>query len=149
MYDFEFFTDTDLGTFIQEHDIVIEVEVVPNPLVEIIVGQTAMRGRIAGVVRVLRQKSEIPLIEEGEILVTAMTTPDYLPAMQRAAAFVTDEGGIMCHAAIVAREFGKPCVVGTRIATRALRNGDWIEVDGETGIVRILERGASSDRNTD
>ena len=138
-YNFEFFVDTDLETLARRQGIVIVVEPLPSSMVEII-GQTAMGGRVEGIVRVIRQKSQIPLLQEGEILVTAMTTPDYLPAMQRAAAFVTDEGGIMCHAAIVAREFSKPCIVGTRIAMRALQDGDRVEVDGERGIVRILEK---------
>ena len=66
-------------------------------------------------------------ILDGEILVSTMTVPDFLPAMKKAAAFVTDEGGITCHAAIVAREMKKPCVIGTKFATEVLRNGDLIE----------------------
>jgi pyruvate,water dikinase len=69
-----------------------------------------------------------------------MTTPDFLPAMQRAAAFVTDEGGIMCHAAIVARELKKTCIIGTKIATQVLHNGDLVEVDAEEGVVRIISK---------
>ena len=69
-----------------------------------------------------------------------MTTPDYIPAMKKAAAFVTDEGGITCHAAIIAREMKKPCIVGTKIATKVLHDGDLVEVDADKGVVRILER---------
>ena len=69
-----------------------------------------------------------------------MTTPDFVTAMKRAAAIVTNEGGILCHAAVVSREFGIPCVVGTKIATKAIRTGDFIEVDGNKGIIRILKR---------
>ena len=60
--------------------------------------------------------------------------------MQRASAFVTDEGGITCHAAIVAREMRKPCIVGTRVATRVLKDGDIVEVDANSGIVRIIKQ---------
>jgi pyruvate,water dikinase len=77
-------------------------------------------------------------VVEGEILVVPMTTPDYLPAMQKAAAFVTDEGGVICHAAIVAREMKKPCVIGTKKATTVFHNGDIVEVDGFTGFVRLV-----------
>ncbi len=67
-----------------------------------------------------------------------MTEPSYLSVMKKAAAFVTDEGGILCHAAIVARELKKPCVTGTKIATKVLKDGDRIEVDADRGIIRIL-----------
>jgi pyruvate,water dikinase len=86
----------------------------------------------------LKQKSEIPHLLDGEVLVTAMTTPDYLPAMHKAVAFVTDEGGITCHAAIVAREIGKPCVIGAKIATQVLKDGDMVEVDADNGVVRKI-----------
>ena len=68
-----------------------------------------------------------------------MTTPDYIPAMKKAAAFVTDEGGITCHAAIIAREMKKPCIVGTKIATQILHDGDLVEVDADKGVVRIIK----------
>lgn len=68
-----------------------------------------------------------------------MTTPDYLPAMNKAAAFITDEGGVTCHAAIVAREIGKPCIIGTKFATKILKNGDMVEVDADSGVVRIMK----------
>lgn len=68
-----------------------------------------------------------------------MTIPDFLPAMKKAAAFVTDEGGILCHAAIVARELGKPCIVGTKFATKVFKNGDFVNVDANTGVVTLLK----------
>jgi phosphoenolpyruvate synthase/pyruvate phosphate dikinase len=77
-------------------------------------------------------------VKKGEILVCGMTLPDYVPVMKRAAAIVTDEGGITCHAAIVSRELGKPCIVGTKIATRVLKDGDLVEVDAEKGIVKKI-----------
>ncbi|MEK7083758.1 MAG: PEP-utilizing enzyme, partial [Patescibacteria group bacterium] len=78
-------------------------------------------------------------VQQGDILVTSMTTPDFLPAMERAAAFVTDEGGITCHAAIIAREMKKPCIIGTKTATKQLKNGDMIEVDAIQGIVKKIK----------
>ena len=73
-------------------------------------------------------------------MVSPMTTPNYLAAMKKAAAFITDEGGITCHAAIVARELKKPCLIGTKIATKVLRDGDLVEVDAGRGVVKILKR---------
>ncbi len=69
-----------------------------------------------------------------------MTTPDYVPLMQCAVAVVTDLGGILSHAAIVCRELRKPCIVGTKVATQVLKDGDLVEVDTERGIVRILKK---------
>ena len=100
-------------------------------------GQVAMSGKAAGRAYVLLKKSEVNSVQEGDILVSGMTIPDYLPAMKRAAAFVTDEGGVTCHAAIIAREFGKPCVIGTKFATQLIQTGDWVEVDADEGVVRI------------
>jgi pyruvate,water dikinase len=74
----------------------------------------------------------------GDILVSPATNPNLLPAMQMAAAFVTDVGGITCHAAIVAREMKKPCVIGTKVASHVLQDGDRVEVDATTGIVTRL-----------
>jgi len=62
-----------------------------------------------------------------------------LPAMNKASAFITDEGGITCHAAIVARELGKPCIIGTKIATKVLKDGDEVEVNADKGIVKIIK----------
>lgn len=72
----------------------------------------------------------------GDVIVAEMTSPDYVPWMKQAAGFVTDEGGLTCHAAIVARETQKPCVVGTRIATKVFKTGDMVEVDAKNGVVR-------------
>ena len=79
-------------------------------------------------------------VEIGDIMVSPMTTPDFVPAMEKAAAFITDEGGIMCHAAIIAREMKKPCIIGTKIATDVLRDGDVVEVDAYSGIVRVITK---------
>lgn len=76
----------------------------------------------------------------GEILVSTMTQPELMKGMINAAAFITDEGGLLCHAAIIARELQKPCIIGTKIATKILEDGDLVEVDADSGIVKILEK---------
>ncbi len=78
-------------------------------------------------------------IKPGEILVTSQTTPEFAPAMKKAAAIITDEGGITSHAAIVSRELGIPCVIGTKVATKVFKDGDIIEVDANKGIVRKIK----------
>ncbi|MDY6959795.1 MAG: putative PEP-binding protein, partial [Halobacteriota archaeon] len=88
-----------------------------------------------GSVTIVYDPSELSKVEEGDILVTKMTTPDMVPAMKRAAGIVTDEGGLTCHAAIVSRELGTPAVVGTKEATKKLKDGDEITIDGERGLV--------------
>ncbi len=98
-------------------------------------GFGASPGVAAGLARLLRGAEEMEKLRAGEILVTTMTTPDMVPAMSRAAAIVTDEGGMTCHAAIVSRELGVPCVVGTREATRTIADGYEVTVDGKTGAV--------------
>ncbi|WNZ61591.1 phosphoenolpyruvate synthase [Myxococcus sp. MxC21-1] len=99
-------------------------------------GMGASPGVAAGRVRVLASPAEGRELQPGEVLVAEMTSPDWVPTMRRAAAIVTDRGGMTCHAAIVSRELRKPCVVGTRTATRTLRDGEPVTVDGSTGEVR-------------
>jgi phosphohistidine swiveling domain-containing protein len=101
-------------------------------------GQIAFLGKVRGPVKIVKFVSELNKVRDGDILVTQMTFPSFIPAMRRAKAFITDEGGITCHAAIIAREMKKPCIIGTKIATRVLRDGDLIEVDAERGIVKKL-----------
>ena len=98
-------------------------------------GFGASPGIASGVARILQGPSEMEKLRAGEVLVTSMTTPDMVPAMSRAAAIVTDEGGMTCHAAIVSRELGVPCVVGTREATKIVPEGREVTVDGKTGSV--------------
>ncbi|MEY2664217.1 MAG: hypothetical protein RIT04_25 [Candidatus Parcubacteria bacterium] len=101
-------------------------------------GFSASKGIVKGVVKIVLSSKEFSKVNIGDILVTAMTSVDFVPVMERAAAFVTNEGGIMCHASIVAREMGKPCIIGTKIATQLLKDGDMVEVNAEKGIVTIL-----------
>lgn len=101
-------------------------------------GIVGCRGIVKGKVQMIRTRDDIARFEEGKVLVAITTSPDHVVAMQRAVAFVTDEGGISCHAAIVAREMGKPCIVGTKNATATLKDGDLVEVDAVKGIVKKI-----------
>lgn len=101
-------------------------------------GQTAFSGKVKGKARIVMYKSDLDKVKEGDIMVSPMTTPDFITAMERAAGFVTDEGGISCHAAIVAREMKKPCIVGTKSATKSIEDGEMVEVDAKNGVVRKL-----------
>ena len=104
-------------------------------------GITASLGKITGKARVCYSATDaIHKVNKGDILIASMTLPDYVTAMKKAAAIVTDEGGVTCHAAIVSRELKIPCIVGTRIATRVLHDGDTIEVNANHGTVRIIRR---------
>jgi pyruvate,water dikinase len=98
-------------------------------------GLGASPGIAHGKVRVLRKPEEGEDLQDGEVLVAPMTSPDWVPTIRRAAALVTDSGGVTCHAAIISRELRIPCVVGTRSATRALRNTELVTVDGSKGRV--------------
>ncbi len=108
-------------------------------------GGVGHKGKVTGYVRVLRaadyqNQTAIAALREAQdyILVTPMTRPELVPYIKNAKAFVTDEGGVTCHAAIIAREMGKPCVIGTKFATQMLEDGDLVEVDANEGVVRVL-----------
>lgn len=104
-------------------------------------GQIAYMGKVKGRAKLVREPADMGKMNEGDILVSPATNPNLLPAMQKAAAFVTDVGGITCHAAIVAREMKKPCVIGTKNATHIINDDDFIEVDADKGVVRVLKKG--------
>ncbi len=106
-------------------------------------GRTGHSGIVQGHVGIAPD-SDIARIafEDNDILVCEMTTPAYIPLIQRAAAVVTDLGGVLSHAAIICRELKKPCIVGTQNATSLLQQGDWVEVDADRGAVNVLSRNA-------
>ena len=106
-----------------------------EPVETLVRGLAASSGRASGRVRVLHSPHEAQHLRDGEVLVAEMTSPDWVPAMRRAAALVTNGGGMTCHAAVVSRELGVPCVVGTHDATTRLHDGDMVTVDGTTGEV--------------
>ena len=103
-------------------------------------GLSASVGRVTGPVKIVKSATEIGKVKQGDILVAVMTRPDYVVAMKKAAAIVTNEGGITSHAAIVSRELGIPCIIGTKIATEVLKDGDIVEVNANHGVVNILKR---------
>lgn len=106
---------------------------------ETIKGAVAFAGKVKGIVKVVKGAEDLQKVKEGDILVAPMTFPSFIVAMKYAAAFVTDEGGITCHAAIVAREMKKPCITGTKIATKVLKDGDFVEVDATKGVVKVIK----------
>lgn len=101
-------------------------------------GMIASQGLVRGTVRIILNSSDFPKFKTGDILVTAMTSVDFVPLMKRAAAFVTNEGGVTSHASIVSRELNKPCIIGTKIATQVFKDGDVVEVDANKGVVRKI-----------
>lgn len=103
-------------------------------------GMTACPGQITGRVRIIKSAKEVNKIQKREILVAVMTRPDYIMAIKKAAAIVTNEGGLTCHAAIVSRELNIPCVIGTHIATEVLKDGDLVYVDANHAVVKIIKR---------
>jgi phosphohistidine swiveling domain-containing protein len=107
--------------------------------VDILRGVTACPGKPRrGVVRVIKKQADIEKMRRGDILVSPMTTPRLMEAVKHAAAIVTDEGGVTCHAAIVSRELHIPCIIGTKTASHVLHDGDRVLVDATAGIVRRL-----------
>ena len=103
-------------------------------------GTCASVGKCKGRVKVVMSPMHITKIEEGDILIAPMTSPDYVIGMKKAGAIVTDEGGITCHAAIVSRELRIPCVVGTQKATKTFQDGDLVEVNANHASIRLVER---------
>lgn len=99
----------------------------------ILKGIPASPGIGSGKVVILKSPKEIDKIKTGDVLVAPMTSPDYVPAMKRASAIVTNEGGMTSHAAIVSREMGIPCVVGTKEGTKVLKDGEYVTVNGSSG----------------
>lgn len=101
-------------------------------------GQIANRGKYKGIAKIVFTRAQLIKIRKGDVIVAPMTSPLYVEAMKKTGAIVTDEGGLLSHAAIVSRELGVPCVVGTKIATKILKDGDMVEVDAEKGIVKKI-----------
>lgn len=105
-----------------------------------VTGVVASTGKTKGVVKIIQKTHDLENMANGNILVTSMTRPEMIVAMKKAAGIVTDEGGITSHAAIVSRELGIPCVIGTKIATKIFKDGDIVEVDAEKGIVKKINK---------
>jgi pyruvate,water dikinase len=105
-------------------------------------GVAASAGKVQGLARVVTDTDHLYDVQDGEILVCRITAPAWAPVFNRVKAAVSDMGGMMAHTAIICREYGLPSVVGTGFATARIKTGDLVEVDGNLGIVRILEEAA-------
>ena len=101
-------------------------------------GELAYPGNVKGRVRLILNIKDAGKFKAGEVLVTRITDPSYVPIMKKAKAIITDIGGITSHAAIMSRELQRPCVVGTRIGTRILKTGDKVAINAEKGIIKKL-----------
>jgi len=113
-----------------------------DTLVNKLKGVTAFSSeeKVIGKVRIIKDVDNLKNFKQDEILVTPMTNPTYIQIMEKSKAIITDEGGMLCHAAIISREMEKPCIIGTKIATQILKDGDLIEVDANKGTIKILNR---------
>src|SRR3989338_2115056 len=101
-------------------------------------GAATFLGKIRGKVKIVSSVKDMARFRQGNILVASMTRPEFIPILAKAAAIVTDDGGITSHAAIISREMRKPCIIGTKIATRVFKDGDMVEVDATRGVVRKI-----------
>lgn len=133
---FSVYTGEDARDFIEKQ----KFEKIKNIDSDELTGTPAFIGKVNGIVKVINYPEEMGKMENENIMIAHTTFPSLIPAMKKAAAIITDDGGITCHAAIVARELKKPCIVGTKRATQVLKDGDEIEVDADNGIIRILKR---------
>ncbi len=102
-------------------------------------GSVAYKGNVRGIAKLILSKADYSKIKEGDILITFMTHPDMMSILSKISGIITDEGGILCHAAIVSREMKKPCIIATKIATKIFKDGDVIEVDANNGIAKIIK----------
>ena len=104
-----------------------------------IIASKGIKAVVRGPVKIILDPHNAKNFNEGDVLVTTMTTPDFIFVMKKSSAIVTDTGGLTSHAAIVSRELKKPCIIGTKIATKVLKDGDMVEVDAEKGVVRKIK----------
>lgn len=131
-------TEQSFADFCTEEGFLNPEDKVSDSSVTHITGIAAFSGKAIGRVVILHGRSDLPKVRDGDVVVAVMTNANYTPAIIRASALVTDEGGVTCHAAIVARELKKPCIIGTKIATRVLKDGDRVEVDADKGMIRKI-----------
>lgn len=131
------------GTFVIHEklpDFLIEPNYTEDQNLDFIRGTTASRGIVRGFVKNCKTSQEIKKMKKGDILVAPATTPDYIMGFRLASAVITDEGGLTSHAAVVSREMNLPCIIGAKNASDVLRDGDFVEADANSGIIKILER---------
>jgi len=127
----------------QEAEEYVRLRIVGEKRSAEIKGSCASRGFVRGKVKILNHDAqdishEMMIMEKGSILVATQTKPQLMTAIAKASAIITDEGGICSHAAIISREFGIPAIIGTGNATKMLKDGDFVEVDADNGIVRKI-----------
>lgn len=103
-------------------------------------GLAVSKGRVTGVVKIVKDLEQLKNCKKDDVLVTTQTRPQFNTFIKLVKAIVTDEGGYLCHASMLAREFGIPCIVGTKNATKILKNGDFVEVDANDGIIKMLRK---------
>ena len=130
----------DLLSTNKNHKVLNQLKISKQENVKELTGQVGCLGKARGIVRIINSEEEMAKMKSGDILVSIATNPDLVPVMKKAAAIITEQGGVTCHAAIVSRELKKPCVIGTKIATKVLKDGDLVEVDADKGIVKIIKR---------
>lgn len=124
------------GKLLQDKFKIYTEEEISN--IQEIKGMIAYKGIVQGKAKIILDKKELLHVQDGDILISNETTPEFIVAIKKASAIVTNLGGITSHAAIVAREMNKPCITGTKIATKIFKDGDMVEVDANTGIVRKI-----------
>ena len=134
----EYSGNEEVESLIQEQGVAHLWEI-KNESIDELKGSIAYKGYAKGRARIVFTQEDSNKIEEGEILISPMTQVEFLSGIRKCAAIVTDEGGIICHAAIVSREFGKPCILATNKATQVIKTGDLVEVDANAGIVRLIK----------
>jgi len=132
--------DKELISTDKNHFVLTQIRSTKKEDVEELNGQIGCLGKAKGVVRIVNTQQEMAKMKKGDILVSIATNPDLVPAMKKASAIITEQGGVTCHAAIVSRELNIPCVIGTKIATKVLKDGDLVEVDANKGIVKMIKK---------
>lgn len=124
----------------REHVLKNSNQLLKNSSQDIIKGVVASAGAAIGTVKIIHNVKEISKVKKDDILVAGMTSPKYMSAIFNSSAIITDDGGLTCHAAIIARELKKPCIIGTKVATNVLKDGDLVEVDADKGIIKIIKK---------
>lgn len=124
--------------FLEKEDADIEKETI-DVLAKEFKGVCACSGKASGPIKIINTPEEMGKMDVGDIMLSHTTFPSLVPAMKKAAAIITEDGGVTCHAAIVARELNTPCVTGIKLLTRIFKDGDMVEVDANTGVVRIIK----------
>lgn len=136
------YTGNKIEDFLLKNNIILKKEKIIENLENIheIKGNVARNGIAKGKAKIVFTMDDLFKVQKGDIIVSSMTGPDFMIAIKKSAGIITDEGGITCHAAIVSRELKIPCIIGTKIATRLLKDGMEVEVDANQGVVRIIDK---------